>query len=125
MAPADDRPDPLPPARPALAFESPSLLMAAIALVSGLGSFGAVRAWFPTVGAATATSAVRPDAPSAGASRDVVLTRGVEPTRSAGRLSIVTDPPGARVEVDGKPYGVSPVLIDGLAAAEHRVKVSS
>jgi hypothetical protein len=99
--------------------------MAAIALVSGLGSFGAVRAWFPTVGAATATSAVRPDDASAAASSDVVLTPTVEPTRSAGRLSIVTDPPGARVEVDGKPYGVSPVVIDGLAAAEHRVKVSS
>jgi hypothetical protein len=98
--------------------------MAAIALVSGLGSFGVVRAWFPAVGAANATPTARA-AGSVSASRDIVLTRGSEPTRSAGRLSIVTDPPGARVEVDGQLYGVSPVVLDGLAVAEHHVKVSS
>ena len=126
MAPADDRSDLLPPARTAtFAFKSPSLLMAAIAMASGLGSFGAVRAWFPIVGATTATSTVRPADASAAGSRDIVLTPSAEPTRSAGRLSIVTDPPGARVEVDGKPYGASPVVIDGLAAVEHLVKVSS
>jgi len=42
-----------------------------------------------------------------------------------GRLSVVTDPQGARVSVDGKPRGVSPLVIDDLAAAEHVVSVAS
>ena len=37
----------------------------------------------------------------------------------------MTDPAGARVEVDGRPRGVSPVVIDGLAAAEHLITVVS
>ena len=42
-----------------------------------------------------------------------------------GRLSILTDPPGARVAIDGRPRGVSPLVIDNLAAAEHTVTVTS
>ncbi|HMF94143.1 MAG TPA: PEGA domain-containing protein, partial [Vicinamibacterales bacterium] len=57
--------------------------------------------------------------------RDVDLPRPIETPTAAGRLSIVTDPAGARVEVDGRPRGVSPVVIDGLAAAEHRITVIS
>ena len=36
---------------------------------------------------------------------------------SPARLSIVTDPPGARVGVDGRPRGVSPLVLEDLAAA--------
>lgn len=42
-----------------------------------------------------------------------------------GRVSIVTDPPGLRVAVDGQPRGVSPLMIDDLTAAEHIVTVAS
>ena len=42
-----------------------------------------------------------------------------------GRLSIVTDPPRLRVAVDGQPRGVSPLVIDNLAATEHIVTVAS
>jgi len=42
-----------------------------------------------------------------------------------GRLSIVTEPPGLRVAVDGRPQGVSPLIVDGLTAAEHTVTVAS
>ncbi len=42
-----------------------------------------------------------------------------------GRVSIVTDPTGLRVAVDGEPRGVSPLMIDGLTAAEHVVTVAS
>jgi hypothetical protein len=42
-----------------------------------------------------------------------------------GRLSIVTDPPGLRVAVDGQPRGESPLVIDGLSATEHTVTVAS
>jgi PEGA domain-containing protein len=42
-----------------------------------------------------------------------------------GRVSIVTDPPGLRVAVDGQPRGVAPLMIDDLTATEHVVTVAS
>src|SRR5579871_2411988 len=102
---------------------STTTIMAAIVLMSALGSFGAVRAFLPrprtsslpaaaaSTVAASATVAPRADASEVG-----------RPT-AAGRLSIVTDPAGLRVEIDGRPRGVSPIAIDGLAAAEHRITV--
>jgi hypothetical protein len=50
-----------------------------------------------------------------------VSTSAVAP----GRLSIVTDPPGLRVAVDGQPRGESPLVIEGLSATEHTVTVAS
>jgi hypothetical protein len=44
---------------------------------------------------------------------------------STGRLSILTDPPGARVTVDDRRRGVSPLVIDDLAEGEHTVAVTS
>jgi PEGA domain-containing protein len=49
----------------------------------------------------------------------------VEPLLASGRLSVVTDPPGARVFVDGVARGISPVIVDELQAAEHRVSVTT
>jgi hypothetical protein len=43
----------------------------------------------------------------------------------SGRLSIETDPPGARVSIDGQTRGVSPLVVEDLAAAEHLVSVAS
>ena len=42
-----------------------------------------------------------------------------------GRVSIVTDPPGARVTIDGRPRGFSPVTVPDLSAEQHKVVVSS
>lgn len=44
---------------------------------------------------------------------------------SPGRVSIVTEPAGARVAVDGRPRGVSPLVIEGLAAGAHTLSVAS
>jgi hypothetical protein len=101
--------------------------MTAIVLVSAVASFGAVRAWFPNAQAAPAAPATaRPTTDAAPrVARDVNLPREIETPTAAGRLSIVTDPAGARVEVDGRPRGVSPVVIDGLTAAEHLITVVS
>jgi hypothetical protein len=41
-----------------------------------------------------------------------------------GRMSIVTDPAGAQVSVDGQYQGISPVTVGDLEAAEHRVSVT-
>jgi hypothetical protein len=44
---------------------------------------------------------------------------------SSGRLSILTDPPGARVAIDSRLRGVSPLVIDDLEAGEHTIIVTS
>jgi serine/threonine-protein kinase len=42
-----------------------------------------------------------------------------------GRLSIVTDPPGARVTVDGRVRGTSPLTVADLAPEDHKVSVTN
>jgi hypothetical protein len=41
-----------------------------------------------------------------------------------GHLTVVTEPPGARVSIDGEARGVSPVTIRDLQATRHRVTVA-
>lgn len=41
-----------------------------------------------------------------------------------GGLSIVTDPPGLQVRVDGRPTGRSPLTVPNLAAGNHEVSVA-
>jgi len=48
-----------------------------------------------------------------------------EPGVQSARLSITTDPPGAQVAVDGRPRGISPVVVENLSAAEHAIAVAS
>jgi len=47
------------------------------------------------------------------------------PAPVAGRVSVVTDPPGARVAVDGRPRGMSPITVADLTAEDHKVTVTS
>jgi hypothetical protein len=47
------------------------------------------------------------------------------PTVSVGQLSVSSEPPGARVLVDGHSRGVSPLVIAGVAAGDHKVTVIS
>jgi eukaryotic-like serine/threonine-protein kinase len=42
-----------------------------------------------------------------------------------GRLSVTTEPPGAKVTVDGHPRGLSPLTVADLTADEHTVTVAS
>src|SRR5438876_918300 len=51
--------------------------------------------------------------------------KAVEPAVVVGRVSIVTDPPGARVAVDGKARGTSPIIVTDLTPADHKVTVTS
>jgi hypothetical protein len=51
--------------------------------------------------------------------------KAVEPAVVVGRVSIVTDPPGARVVVDGKARGTSPTIVTDLTPADHKVTVTS
>src|SRR5437867_8665445 len=100
MAPADDRPGHVAALSVISAFGSTWQLMAAIVLVSAVGSFGAVRAWFPKVRAAPAVPATirwTTDSTSRLA-QPVDVPRDIEKPTACGRLSIVTDPAGAQVQ---------------------------
>jgi hypothetical protein len=48
-----------------------------------------------------------------------------QPSLLTGGVSVVTDPPGARVQVDGRPRGTSPLTLTDLAPAEYKVSVKS
>jgi hypothetical protein len=57
------------------------------------------------------------DAPSASvASAPTIATRG-------GRLQVDSNPPGARVLIDGRERGVTPLTVDGLALGSHKVLI--
>jgi hypothetical protein len=101
--------------------------MAAIVLMSAVGSFAAVRVWFPKKATSPeATAAIGTTSAATPPVQQVIdVRREIEKPATAGRLLIVTDPAGARVAVDGRPRGVSPVVIDGLAATEHHISVVS
>ncbi|MBU22762.1 MAG: hypothetical protein CL476_06625 [Acidobacteria bacterium] len=75
-----------------------------------------------------------------GASTDVVVVAGesvsleVVLTRTAGSLTVATQPPGAEIVVDGEPHGVTlagvrsvgpsvPVLVMGLTPGQHRLQI--
>jgi hypothetical protein len=48
-----------------------------------------------------------------------------EPTVLFGGVSVATDPPGARVSVDGRPRGTSPLIVADLTPEDHKVAVTS
>jgi hypothetical protein len=62
---------------------------------------------------------------TAGSERIHHLEFGVPIAAAAavGQLTVVTDPPGARVSVDGQARGTSPVTINNLTPTRHRVSV--
>jgi hypothetical protein len=62
------------------------------------------------------------------AGADVTHNFEMKPAETAaqvGRMSIVTDPPGARVAIDGQPRGTSPITVANLATGEHTVTVTN
>jgi len=62
---------------------------------------------------------------AAGADVTQYFDMKTEPAVVSGRVSITTDPPGARVSVDGQQRGTSPLTVADLTPAEHRVTVTS
>jgi hypothetical protein len=60
-------------------------------------------------------------APGADIARDFEL---VAPVAATGGLSVVTDPPGAQVTIDGRHSGASPVNVDALAVGDHTIAIA-
>jgi hypothetical protein len=55
---------------------------------------------------------------------DAQVTQYLEFPVAATKLSVITEPPGARVVIDGEARGVSPVTVGDLAVARHTVMVT-
>jgi hypothetical protein len=51
--------------------------------------------------------------------------KAAAPAALLGGLSVTTDPPGARVMIDGQRRGTSPLTVTDLTAQEHRISVTS
>ncbi len=64
-------------------------------------------------------------APGADIVRDLEMTVSAPPGAASGRLSVVTEPRGANVIIDGRPSGTSPVTVEELTAGEHTIAVAS
>jgi hypothetical protein len=60
-------------------------------------------------------------APGADIARDFEL---LAPVAATGALSVVTDPPGAQVTIDGHTSGSSPINVDAVAVGSHTIAVA-
>jgi hypothetical protein len=99
----------------------PWKLVAAAAVIMVVAIVGG-RVYLPAKGitpeeAATAAPASQP------AKEAMVSTTGAG--ANTGRLEIETEPAGARILIDGKPAGESPVALDGIPAGRHVVTLIS
>jgi hypothetical protein len=115
----------IPPAPTAIAPDAgaaggfPWKSIAAVLALIAVGVVGG-RAYFtdrPDQAASAVASAVEP---AAKAPAPVVTTLPAA-SASAGRLEIETQPAAARILLDGKPVGESPLAIDGVPAGRHAV----
>jgi cytoskeletal protein RodZ len=70
--------------------------------------------------ATAATTAAEPGAPAA----MPALTQEEKPLLADAGLTVTSEPPGARVTVDGIAWGSTPLTIAHLALGEHRVRVT-
>jgi hypothetical protein len=73
----------------------------------------------PTEGAATAPASTSPSPAPSGAQAGRPVVGSV--VANTGRLEIETQPAGARILIDGKAAGESPVALDGIPAGRHTV----
>jgi hypothetical protein len=60
-------------------------------------------------------------APAATAAASAPVSAAAEPTGNTGRLEIGTQPAGARILLDGKPAGESPLALDAVPAGRHTI----
>jgi hypothetical protein len=100
---------------------------AAVVLASaGIVGSGGFVAWkrygaaAPRVVAAVFEANAEPDRAPVGAAPGAATS-----TRRTGRLQVTSDPAGARVSIDGRQSGVTPLELDDLAVGTHAVALES
>ena len=64
-----------------------------------------------------------PDQPSLSLTLSLVRGRAAKAESYTGSLSVRSQPPGARVFVDGRPAGTTPVVVPDVPAGSHAVRV--
>jgi hypothetical protein len=63
-------------------------------------------------------------APGAELTQYLELPESPPPVARSGRIAVTTEPPGARVSIDGRFYGTSPASIEGVSPTEHTIAVA-
>jgi PEGA domain len=100
----------------------PWKMVAALAVIV-VGAIIGGRVYLPAKGAASEEEVAAPVASAAPAA--AAATPPVTPNATRGRIEIETQPAGARVLLDGKPAGDSPLALDGVAAGRHTITLIS
>ena len=100
----------------------PWKMVAALAVIV-VGAIIAGRIFLPAKGVPAEDEVAAPAASAAPAA--VAATPVVTPSATTGRIEIETQPAGARVLLDGKPAGDSPVSLDAVAAGRHTITLVS
>jgi hypothetical protein len=92
--------------------------LAAAAVVLTIVGLGAARSYLPS--RTTPGPTTRVEGPDGAAAILLGTPKGPR-AKGTGSLSLVTQPDGARVLVDGKAAGVTPVTLDALSAGNHTI----
>lgn len=100
----------------------PWKMVGALAVIL-VGAIIGGRAYLPAKGVAPEDEVAAPALGAAPA--PAAATPTVNPGATTGRIEIETQPAGARVLLNGKPAGDSPVSLEGVAAGRHTITLVS
>ena len=100
----------------------PWKMVAALAVIV-VGAIIGGRVYLPAKGVPAEEEVAAPVTSAAPAA--AAATPPVTPNASRGRIDIETQPAGARVLLDGKPAGDSPLSLDSVAAGRHTITLVS
>ena len=106
---------------PTTAF--PWKMVAALAVIV-VGAIIGGRVYLPARGGAAEDEVTAP-VTSATPTAAAATTPAITPGATTGRIEIETQPAGARVLLDGKPAGDSPVSLEAVAAGRHTITLVS
>jgi PEGA domain-containing protein len=107
-----------PPSSEPTAF--PWKLAAAAGVIMVVAIIGG-KVYMPAKGVPTDQAATREASTQTPAASATAAPAAGSVVANTGRLEIETQPAGARILLDGKPAGESPVALDGIAAGRHTV----
>jgi PEGA domain len=95
-------------------------VLGTVVFLGGRSVWRSLRTGTPKASPAPTTAPTTPPAVEPAAGRAPASAR-----RAAGSVRVTTTPAGARVTVDGKPHGVTPVTVNDLSPGNHEVALES
>jgi PEGA domain len=100
--------------------------LAAAVVVLAAGAIVGGKLYMPAKGATPEeTETPAASSPAASPARSTAAAVPAPDAGATGRLEIETQPAGARILIDGKPVGESPVAVDGVAVGRHTITAVS